>query len=381
MNVELENSELEQAPPAEGPVSVLVIAGSGLGNILLTTPVIRSIKRRWPGCAIDVLVPPGREGILEGNPDVRAVLTMGKMRECGWGAYLRMLRQITRGYSIAVSARDSTRSLFNAFLAAPVRYGFVRRRGDLGCRFWAQHALPTVHDEHVVLTHLRLADAMGVARCSELVPPSAGLDRAGVMALLQRHAGRECACYAVVHPTPRNRYKRWPLSAWQQLVVALQARGMAVVLSGGPGEEEAAYVTAVRAGEGCEGALDLSGRLSLGEVTDVIGQAQCFVGPDTGTTHLAAATGVPTIALFGPTDPRRWGPWPAGWQAEDGPYDQTGSGQTGNVYLLQSEETCVPCSSEGCTNQADQESACMATITVDRVLLAVDDAITTKERA
>ncbi len=382
MQADHESTATAQRYPAKSPGAVLVIAGSGLGNILLTTPVIRSIKLRWPDCAIDVLVPPGREGILEGNPDVRAVLTMAKARECGWAAYLRLIRRIARAYSIAVSARDSSRSLFNAFLAAPVRYGFMRasQRRDLCCRFFAQHAQETVHDEHVVLTHLRLVDAMGLTRSSELVAPSAGLDRSGVLALVERHAGRHCEQVALVHPTPRNRYKRWAIPLWQALVRGLQARGLTVVLSGGPGEEEATYVAAIRQGRGCEAAIDLAGKLSLGEVADLMRASALFVGPDTGTAHLAAATGVPTIALFGPTDPKRWGPWPTGWQASAGPYDVGGSRRVGNVWLLQSDANCVPCGSEGCTNQADQESACMATITVAQVLRAVDETIADEEQ-
>ncbi len=359
------------------PATVLVIAGSGLGNILLTTPLIRSIKGQWPECAIDVLVPPGRAGILEGNPDVRDVLIMAKARESGLPAYGRLLERITRAYDIAVSARDSSRSLFNAFLAAPVRYGFIRANDvrDPFCRRFAQHAQTTVHDEHVVLTHLRLADAMGIPRLPVLVPPSAGLDREAVLELVERTGGRRCARFVVVHPTPRNRYKRWRMPDWHALVVALQARGLDVILSGGPGDEEAAYVASIRGGEGCAQAIDLAGKLSLGEASDVIRHAALFVGPDTGTSHMAAATGVPTVALFGPTDPMRWGPWPAGWTGRDGPFDGGGSRQVGNVWLLQSEMPCVPCGSEGCTNQADEESRCMENITVAQVLQAVDEAL------
>jgi heptosyltransferase-3 len=91
-------------------------------------------------------------------------------------------------------------------------------------------------------------------------------------------------------------------------------------------------------------------------------------------THLAAAAGCPTVALFGPTDPRLWGPWPAGglhemWRAA-GPIQRRG-----NVWLVQHAQPCTPCQKEGCERHLDSHAACLDELSVAEVLAAVDQAL------
>ena len=101
-------------------------------------------------------------------------------------------------------------------------------------------------------------------------------------------------------------------------------------------------------------------------------------GPDTSVTHLAAATGTPTVALYGPTDPRLWGPWPAGGLGE--PWAAAATIQNrGNVWLVQNPPSCpwsiLPCQQEGCERHLDSYSRCLDELTVSQVLSAVDGAL------
>jgi len=86
---------------------ILAIAGSGIGNILLATPLIRLLRRAYPTACINVLVPPGRSGILEGNPDVNQVVE--GVRKQGMRASIRFFRHIWRHYDLALSAPFSRR--------------------------------------------------------------------------------------------------------------------------------------------------------------------------------------------------------------------------------------------------------------------------------
>src|SRR6185436_18584283 len=83
---------------------ILVVALRRLGDVLLTTPLIRSLKRAWPDAAIDVLVFRGTEGILEGNPDISAVLTLPERASAGES--LALLRKLGRAYDLAVSTQS-----------------------------------------------------------------------------------------------------------------------------------------------------------------------------------------------------------------------------------------------------------------------------------
>ena len=104
--------------------------------------------------------------------------------------------------------------------------------------------------------------------------------------------------------------------------------------------------------------MRLDGKLEWPELTAAIRGAQVYVGPDTAITHLAAATGAPTVALYGPTDPRLWGPWPVG--GLDRPWDAAGTiQQRGNVWLVQNPLPCLPCQLEGCERRLDSYSRCL----------------------
>jgi heptosyltransferase-3 len=115
-----------------------------------------------------------------------------------------------------------------------------------------------------------------------------------------------------------------------------------------------------------EGVLDVSGRLDFNQLVTLLKRSALYIGPDTSVSHLAAASGVPVIAIFGPTNPVRWAPWPA---TGDALFAKRGPAQyAGNVTLLQSELHCVPCGRAGCEDHRQSRSDCLVDIGPDRVL-------------
>ncbi|MGA9951215.1 MAG: glycosyltransferase family 9 protein, partial [Xanthobacteraceae bacterium] len=124
----------------------------------------------------------------------------------------------------------------------------------------------------------------------------------------------------------------------------------------------------------------LDGKLEWPELSAVIGAARAYIGPDTAITHLAAATGVPTVALYGPTDPRIWGPWPRG--GLDRAWESSGTIQRrGNVWVVQNPLLCLPCQQEGCDRRLNSRSQCLDELTVMQVVSAVDEALTMRQAA
>ncbi len=110
------------------------------------------------------------------------------------------------------------------------------------------------------------------------------------------------------------------------------------------------------------------------DLAALIGGAALYVGPDTSVTHLAAATGTPTVALFGPTDPRLWGPWPASGLSQA--WEPSGTIQhRGNVWLVQNPQPCLPCQLEGCDRHIHSHSRCLDEMTAAQVLAAADAAL------
>jgi heptosyltransferase-3 len=179
--------------------------------------------------------------------------------------------------------------------------------------------------------------------------------------------------YAVIHAAPKFRYKQWTRDGWRALAQALAQRGLAVVATGGPGDR--AYLDDVW--HDLPDVRRLDGLLRWPEIAALIAGAQLYVGPDTSVTHLAAASGCPTVALYGPTDPRLWGPWPA--HGLSAPWAAAGTiQQRRNVWLVQNPLPCLPCQQEGCDRHLTSRAQCLDELTSSQVLAAVDRALATQ---
>jgi heptosyltransferase-3 len=145
-----------------------------------------------------------------------------------------------------------------------------------------------------------------------------------------------------------------------------------VVATGGPGAEERAFLDHVW--EVLPQVERQDGQHSWPQLARMLVHARLFVGPDTSVTHLAAAAGCPTVALFGPTDPRQWGPVPAG--GLDPMWEASGTIQRrNNVWLVQHPLPCVPCQREGCERHTASFSKCLDDLQPAEVLEAADAAL------
>lgn len=341
---------------------ILVVTLQRLGDVLLTTPLIRSLKRAYPDAIVDVLVFAGTEGILAGNPDVANVITMPQRASAL--ASISLLARLFRRYDLAISTQAGDRPTLFAALAGRRRVGLVephrlngRIKGAL-----LTHPVEVSRGVHRVREVLRLAEAIGVAVDTTIVPPAAPPREPQVR-----------KPYAVVHVAPMFRYKQWTADGWRALAAGLAERGLAVVATGGPDADERRYLDEVWAKYPQVERLD--GKLSWGELADTIRNADVFVGPDTAVTHLATATGTGTVALYGPTDPRLWGPWPQ----QDPDWAAAGTMQEHrNVWLVQNPLPCLPCQNEGCLRRIGSYSQCLDELPASQVLAAVDAALSVR---
>jgi heptosyltransferase III len=342
---------------------VLVIVLRRLGDVLLTTPLIRSIKAAYPQASIDALVFAGTEGILTGNPDLRDVIVVPQRPHLG--ETLLLVMRLFRRYDLAVSVQTGDRPTALAVIAGRQSAGPVEpaRAGSAVKRLVLSRTCASDRRRHRVANVLSLAELLGISRHAEIVCP-AGVVRPELV---------PARPYAVVHAAPMFVYKRWTGEGWRALAAALRERGLAIAVTGAAGDR--AYLDDVwqSADVGAD-VLRLDGKLTWPELSALIAGARVYIGPDTAITHLAAATATPTVALYGPTDPRLWGPWPFG--GLDRPWDAADTIQRrGNVWLVQNPLPCMPCQLEGCERRLDSHSQCLDELTVARVLSAVDAAL------
>ncbi len=364
---------------------ILVVALRRLGDVLFATSLIASLRRAFHEAVIDVLVFEGTAEILAGNPDIDRVVTMPSRPNVWQG--LGLAARLAKRYDLAVSTQSGDRPTLFALIAGRRCVGPVDSgaRGRLR-RCMLSRSVAPQPGLHRLEEMLRLADALGIARVGHLVGPrqvppprlqrttAADADprRCSRSPLQAEKGGEGEANYAVIHAAPMFQYKRWTEDGWRRLAALLLARGLKVVATGGPAAGERAYLDLVW--RDLPDVERRDGQLSWPQLAELLAGARLFVGPDTSVTHLAAATGCPAIALFGPTDPRLWGPVPA--EGLEPMWDAAGTVQRRkNVWLVQNPLPCLPCQNEGCERHIGSFSRCLDELQPRQVVSAIDAAL------
>lgn len=363
----------------EMPRRILLACPQRIGDVLLATPLARSLKRAWPAAELDMLVFQGTEGALAENPDLAEVIVVPRRADVA--ARMAELRRLWRRYDLALAPLATDRARFYCWAAGRRRVGLVNpglkdRAKTLLLNQWLGF---DDLDTHTVAMGLRLAELLGIEPCFEVVPP--GIAPGSLDALLARVEPLAGRPFVVLHPYPKFAYKMWPPAAWIALAQRLQQRGLGVLFTGGDEPDELAYVAAIaRVLPGDRFTLNLAGTLTLGATAELIRRARLYLGPDTAVTHIAAATGTPTVALFGPSNPVKWGPWPCGWASSQSPWQRRGSHRQGNVVLLQGPGDCVPCMLEGCQRNIQSSSDCLERLSAEAVIEAAETLLSDAHR-
>ena len=346
------------------PGRLLIICTRRLGDVLLVTPLIRTFKQHWPVAKIDLLVFKGTESILNSNPDVSQIISIEERPN--FFQHCQLIKKIFRAYDISVSTLPGDRSTLYAYFAANYRIGML---GADKSRWWKRFILSKAIafdsiSTHTVLMNLRLAEVLRLDPCSEIVIAWKEQDAHKVKQLVDINKK-----LAILHLRPKFSYKEWTKEAWLSLAAWLLRIGYTVVLTGDKTESEknlAAELLAMLP----EGIINLVSYLNLNQLGFLLSQCKIYIGPDTVVTHMAAALGTPTLALFGPSNPVKWGPWPKTW-ALNNPFVRVGSQHRNNVYLMQGSGDCVPCFQEGCDRHIKSHSRCLEDLTAEQVIKKV----------
>jgi heptosyltransferase-1 len=205
-------------------------------------------------------------------------------------------------YDVAIDFQGAVRSSLLARLSrAPVIYGFRQPRESVATMFYTRQVM--AEERHVAEQNLALAKAV-VGRSPDVsaidFPCDPPADKQ-CQAWLESRSVRD---FVLLNPGAGWGAKQWPPERYGRLAQCLAETGLTPLVNVGPGEEELAREV-IAAGGGT--AQSVSG--SLAELLALTRRAKLFVGGDTGPMHLAAALGIPVVAIFGPTSPERNGPY------------------------------------------------------------------------
>lgn len=262
------------------PRRVLVLRALGLGDLLTAVPALRALRRGMPDARITLAAPAVLEPLARATGAVDGILPAD-----GLDAPLP-----AGPVDVAVNLHGSGPQSHR--LLAALSPG---RLLAFACPA-APHPGGPEWDpaEHEVARWCRLAASYGFDADPadlDLPVPAAASPAPGAV---------------VVHPGATFPARRWPAERFAAVAAALRDAGEHVVVTGGPGETSLARRVADLAG--LDPAADLSGRTSLPELAALVAAARLVVCGDTGVAHLATAFRTPSVLLFGPTPPGRWGP-------------------------------------------------------------------------
>jgi heptosyltransferase III len=340
---------------------ILVISTRQIGDVLLTTPLIHSLKQAT-NADIDVLVFRGKGAILEGNPDITNIIEIPERPH--FKAHFKLFQTIYRKYDISVSTQAGDRPAIYAFLAAKYRIGMLPNLSlkSIWKKWLYQKSIVLDDwDTPTILQNLQLIDLLEIKRFYQVILPHSSQP---IEQLPQ-------SSYAVLHLTPMWKYKRWTKEGWEKVVQWIAEQHWQVVLTGSGNLEEKRYLIEITKNFP-KNTLNLAGKLSFGQVSQLIEKSEIFIGVDTAVTHLASATGTPTIALFGPTNPIKWSPFPKDYAENKPPFQRVAPLQINkNIVLIQGITECAPCHQEGCEKHRQSYSRCLDEIPAERVIEAI----------
>lgn len=283
----------------------MLIRLGAIGDVVNALVLACALKREWPEVRIGWAIHPRARGVLDGHP---AIDEIHEIDPRGRGSLVESIATIrARGYELTIDLQRLFKSGLLAFLSgAPRRLGFDRNRSrELSWLFSNEKLAPHDPQRHVVDQYLEFARNLGVARPQvewRLAPAEGERETAA-----RRLAGAER--WAVLHLGAGKPANRWHAAGWARLAATLAGDdGLSVALVGGGAEQPEAAAVRALLPVGRD-VLDLTGKTTLGELMAVLERAAIVVSADSGPMHLAVALGRPVVALFGPANHLRTGPY------------------------------------------------------------------------
>lgn len=360
---------------------MLLLRPDHLGDLVLTTPIFDALKQNAPNAHITMMVGPWSSEIVARHPGIDRLLT------CPFPGFLRtpqkalapyillfsVAKQLRRGhYDLAINLRpDFWWGAALLYLARiPCRIGYALEPG----KPFLTHAEHLQQPEHATISNLRLAStalqASGYPPLAEPYTPEryplqfipTAAEYQWVTDRLAHEGTGAGTSIVVIHPGTGAAVKLWRTRGWATCADALTeslttSAPVRIILTGSKNEQPMLEEIA----RGMQSPAVLVTDATIGQLAALLGRALLVLSVDSGPLHLAVAQGTPTVQLFGPTDPRIFGPW----------------GIHERHIVLASRQRCptcpaIPCGRLDFSPQELADHPCVRLITEQQVLEAVD---------
>ncbi len=301
---------------------ILIVRLSAMGDVIHTLPAAAAFRESFPEAKIDWLIEerwvellcapgaPRRGPRSDRRPLVDNIHTVKLVQWRKSLLTLATVQQIAtvwndvrdKRYDIAIDLQGAIRSAVLArFSGARDVFGAMEPREAPASLWYTRQAV--TYGTHVIEQNVSLIESLAQR---DLKIPGAILpcDPSSETRIGEMLAAENIKDFAIINPGAGWGAKRWPVERYGQVALALAQRGVRSIINYGPGEESLAQ-TVQAASDGAA----LAWKCSLSQLIALTRRARLFIGGDTGPMHLAAALRIPVVAIFGPTDPARNGPY------------------------------------------------------------------------
>jgi heptosyltransferase-3 len=305
-----------------------------MGDCLLLTGPVQALKEEFPGFRISIVVESRFASCFDDNPDFDEVISLPHKRAA--------LPLATRRFDAIINLHGGPTSLAYSWLAWGPKIGAQQFQYRLLYNGLVPSVEPHTHSVEATMSTFRW---LGLQRSSE-APPLRFVSHPEEAAKM-RNAMRN-RDYAVIHPGALLTTKRWAPERFAEVARTLQAEGLAIALTGAPGDEPAVSAVASEVPD-----TSIFFRLTIPELAELIRGARLYIGNDSGPMHLASAVGTPTVAPWGSSDSRAWRPWGVRSRVVQNPFE------------------CNPCPGYRCL--VADTPLCIESVTVDQVTSAAKE--------
>ncbi len=332
-------------------MKILILKPSSLGDVIQAIPVLRMIKRHWPASEVYWWIADDLQGLLEADPDLAGIIAFHRRRwrhPGRWHEAVASVMEMRRHrFDLVIDLQALARSALAAWFAGGGRTVGLDDVREGASALYDQRIVRASFNTHAVDWYLDVLRVLGIpVRWDfEWLPA-----RPDVQAQLPAEAAEAGVSWVGVIPGARWSNKRWPV---EHYAAALQRVAQAhpatrFVILGGQGDAEMARQLA---GSVPHRTFNAAGRTTLPQMVEWVRRCALVLTNDTGPMHVAAAIGRPVVALFGPTNPFRTGPY----------------GQLDAALRIPLD--CAPCMRPRCTNP--EPVACLRRLPPARVAEAV----------
>ncbi|GER93564.1 putative lipopolysaccharide heptosyltransferase III [hot springs metagenome] len=371
---------------------ILVIKLRHIGDVLLTAPVFRALKEKFPDAQITALVNSGTEDVLKGNTLIDEILIMDRsikrlsiiQRYAKEIVFLKDIR--ANGFDMTIDLTGGDRAAVISFASgARYRLGWKSDKGFIGKKYVYTHLSEPDANKHIVLQNLDVISQFGITTedltVNFYIPDD---DRIFIKDILRKYNADKETNIVHIHPTSRWLFKCWKDEYMAEVIRWLLDRGNRVIVTSSPDKKEvekAKKILSLVGNSRSSLLIDLCGKTTIKQLGAISEVSNLFFGVDSAPMHIAAAVGTPVVALFGPSGTFHWGPWDNNSShftvhnsQFKSPYKKRNGIQTFAIHtVIQRDWDCIPCGKDGCNGS--KISKCLDDIRPDEVIEIIKNVI------